>query len=115
NGASCFVVETRRPPSLPHGHDAVGILAARLAGAAADAPLLCGLTAAAPFIFFDLETTGLSGGAGTYAFLVGCGWFDDGGGFVTRQYLLASIADERCLLTLVAGELARAGVLVSFN
>src|SRR4051812_13210056 len=29
-------------------------------------------------IFVDLETTGLSGGAGTVAFLVGCGWFDLG-------------------------------------
>ena len=27
-------------------------------------------------LFIDLETTGLSGGAGTVAFLVGCGWFD---------------------------------------
>src|SRR5262249_25141085 len=25
-------------------------------------------------LFLDLETTGLAGGAGTYAFLVGCGW-----------------------------------------
>lgn len=90
-------------------------MAARLADAAADASLVTGGTAATPFIFFDLETTGLSGGAGTYPFLVGCGWFDDAGGFVTRQYLLASIAGERSLLALVAGELARAGVLVSFN
>ena len=29
-------------------------------------------------IFIDLETTGLSGGAGTVAFLVGCGYFDLG-------------------------------------
>ena len=27
-------------------------------------------------LFIDLETTGLAGGAGSYAFLVGCGWFD---------------------------------------
>ena len=27
-------------------------------------------------LFVDLETTGLAGGAGTYAFLVGCAWFD---------------------------------------
>ena len=66
-------------------------------------------------MFFDLETTGLSGGAGTLAFLVGCGWFDDDGGFVTRQFLLARHADERALLEAVAAELARAGALVSFN
>ena len=50
-----------------------------------------------------------------YAFLVGCGWFDDDGAFVTRQFLLTSYADERALLAAVAAELARAGALVSFN
>ena len=45
-----------------------------------------------PFIFFDLETTGLSGGAGTVAFLVGRGWFDESGAFVTEQHLLVSAA-----------------------
>ena len=30
-------------------------------------------------VFFDIETTGLSGGAGTLAFLVGCGWFEEAG------------------------------------
>src|SRR5262245_61242154 len=32
---------------------------------------------ASRIVFFDLETTGLSGGAGTLAFLAGCGWFED--------------------------------------
>ena len=31
---------------------------------------------ASKLVFFDIETTGLSGGAGTIAFLAGCGWFD---------------------------------------
>jgi hypothetical protein len=66
-------------------------------------------------MFFDLETTGLSGGAGTLAFLVGCAWFDDDGGFVTRQFLLTRHADERPLLQAVAAELGRGGALVSFN
>jgi uncharacterized protein YprB with RNaseH-like and TPR domain len=68
-----------------------------------------------PMVFFDLETTGLSGGAGTLAFLVGCGWFADDGAFVTRQFVLLRHADERQLLVMVGRELARAGVLVSFN
>src|SRR6266571_8216839 len=38
-------------------------------------------------LFLDLETTGLAGGAGSYAFLVGCGWFD-GGTFRLRQFFL---------------------------
>ena len=40
-------------------------------------------------LFVDLETTGLSGGAGTVAFLVGIGWFDLGA-FQVRQVLLTS-------------------------
>jgi uncharacterized protein YprB with RNaseH-like and TPR domain len=115
NGASCFAVETRRDPSSSYGHDTVGTLATRLADAAAAAPLVAGAPVPLPFVFFDLETTGLGGGAGTYAFLVGCGWFDDDRGFVTRQYLLVRVADERSLLASVAGELGRAGALVSFN
>ena len=52
-------------------------------------------------VFVDLETTGLSGGAGTVAFLVGCGWFDLGA-FQVRQFLLTSYAAERALLARVA-------------
>ena len=99
-----------------HGKERIGALAERLALAAAEAPLFTGGAAARPpFVFFDLETTGLSGGAGTLAFLVGCAWFEEDGGFVTRQFLLARHADERPLLQAVATELARAGALVSFN
>ena len=66
--------------------------------AAYDAPVLAGAAPARPpFVFFDLETTGLSGGAGTYAFLIGLGWFDEDGGFATRKYLLPRLADEKTL------------------
>jgi uncharacterized protein YprB with RNaseH-like and TPR domain len=115
DGASCFVVETRCEPSWAHGATTVGTLAGRLEEAAGEATLVAGVPAPSPFGFFDLETTGLGGGAGTYAFLVGCGRFDGDGSFVTRQYLLVEFADERSLLASVAGELGRAGALVSFN
>ncbi len=52
-------------------------------------------------IFIDLETTGLSGGAGTVAFLVGLGFFDLGA-FQVRQFLLTSHAAERALLAAVS-------------
>src|SRR4029078_11168178 len=48
-----------------------------------------------PLLFFDLETTGLNGGAGTYAFLVGCGWLEPDGDLATRQLLLTRFADAR--------------------
>jgi hypothetical protein len=113
---SCFVVERRVDPSVLYGHMPVGDFASRLADAAAEAPIVAGgAPARPPFVFFDLETTGLSGGAGTHAFLVGCASFDADGGFVTRQYLMTRYADEQPLLATVAGELSRAGALVSFN
>jgi hypothetical protein len=111
-----FVVERHLPPSSRCGRTAIGELAARLAASAHEAPLICGGVAARPpFVFFDLETTGLSGGAGTQAFLVGSGWFDDDGGFRTRQHLLAGLGNEHAMLHAVADDLGRAGALVSFN
>lgn len=110
----CLVVEHRREASSAYGHQTVGDMGARLRDASAEAALVAG-GATGPFVFFDLETTGLSGGAGTYAFLVGCGWFDDDGAFVTRQFMLARAGDERSLLMTVAAELSRAGALVTFN
>jgi uncharacterized protein YprB with RNaseH-like and TPR domain len=112
----CFIVERRLPPSAKHGRSRIGELAERLTSSAHEAPLVCGSDAAKPpFVFFDLETTGLSGGAGTQAFLIGCAWFDDEGGLTTRQYLLARYSDERAMLAAVAEDLGRAGALVSFN
>jgi len=113
---ACFVVERRVDPAMRYGRERVGELCARVSAAAGAAPLVAaGAPACAPLVFFDLETTGLSGGAGTQAFLVGCGWFDETGGFVTRQFLLTRFADERPILAALTTELARAGALVTFN
>jgi uncharacterized protein len=65
-------------------------------------------------LFVDLETTGLSGGAGTVAFLVGCGWFDMGA-FQVRQFLLTSYASERALLCAVAECFGATSLLVTYN
>lgn len=65
-------------------------------------------------LFLDLETTGLAGGAGTYAFLVGCGWFDSGV-FRVRQFVLTSFAAERRLLEELAALMRASGVLVTYN
>jgi uncharacterized protein YprB with RNaseH-like and TPR domain len=114
--AGCFVVDRRLEPSARHGREAIGHAAERLEQASDNAALFTsGAPARPPFIFFDLETTGLSGGAGTLAFLIGCGWFEPDGAFVTRQFLLTRFVDERPLLEAVAAELGRAGALVSFN
>ncbi len=65
-------------------------------------------------LFVDLETTGLAGGAGTYAFLVGCGWFE-GATFRVRQFFLSSFAAERGLLEDVADTMGASGALVTYN
>lgn len=80
-------------------------------------PSLAGLEDAAAgrrTIFIDLETTGLSGGAGTVAFLVGCGYFDLGA-FQVRQFLLTSHASERALLAAVADFFDGADLIVTYN
>jgi uncharacterized protein YprB with RNaseH-like and TPR domain len=65
-------------------------------------------------LFLDLETTGLAGGAGSYAFLVGCGWFD-GGTFRLRQFFLADFAAERALLEAVAELTEGIACVVTYN
>jgi hypothetical protein len=65
-------------------------------------------------VFIDLETTGLSGGAGTLAFLVGCGYFDLGA-FQVRQFLLTSHAGERALLAAVADFFDATALIVTYN
>ena len=65
-------------------------------------------------VFIDLETTGLSGGAGTVAFLVGCGYFDFGA-FQVRQFLLTSYSAERALLAAAAELFGDADLIVTYN
>jgi uncharacterized protein YprB with RNaseH-like and TPR domain len=65
-------------------------------------------------LFVDLETTGLAGGAGTYAFLVGCAWFA-GGTFRIRQFVLSDFGAERTLLDGVRNAAAAAGAVVTYN
>jgi uncharacterized protein YprB with RNaseH-like and TPR domain len=116
NGASCFVVEREFPGPVWFGRTRVQDLAAGLAAKASDARVLVSGAPDDPtFVFFDLETTGLSGGAGTCVFLVGFGGFRIDGGFATRQYVMARYGDERAMLSEASQELQRAGVLTSFN
>ncbi len=65
-------------------------------------------------IFLDTETTGLSGGTGTVAFLVGLGRVD-AGALRLRQWLLTGFAGEVALLERVAALVAEAGVVVTYN
>jgi hypothetical protein len=86
-------------------------VAAPLAGLPAPAPreLLHGLR------LLDIETTGLAGGTGTLAFLVGVAWFEPDGALVIEQLVLESPAEEEALLVRLGESLRGATLLVTFN
>ena len=65
-------------------------------------------------VFLDTETTGLAGGAGTAAFLIGVGWVE-GERFRVRQYFMRDYHEEGALLLALAEELERFERLVTFN
>ena len=65
-------------------------------------------------VFFDLETTGLSGGAGTVAFLAAFGRFSRAG-FEITQYLLLDYPGENDFVKQAAAELCASPLVVSYN
>ena len=66
-------------------------------------------------LYFDTETTGLGGGAGVLAFLVGLAWFDDDLRLHSEQLLLRSPAEELPLLQAFAERVEACDLLVSYN
>lgn len=65
-------------------------------------------------LYLDTETTGLAGGAGTVAFLVGLAWWD-GPGLVLEQLLVRALGEEAPMLARVKERIQRASMLVTFN
>jgi uncharacterized protein YprB with RNaseH-like and TPR domain len=65
-------------------------------------------------LFLDTETTGLSGGAGTVAFLVGLAFWD-GGTLVLEQLLVRALGEEAPMLERVRERVRAASMLVTFN
>lgn len=62
----------------------------------------------------DTETTGLAGGSGTRAFLVGLADWRDGA-LRVRQFLLTALAGEAALLDALIETLSEDAVLLSYN
>ncbi len=99
-----------------HGHRRVADLAAldmpraALVGNVRDLAVL-GIE---DLLFLDTETTGLAGGTGTVAFLIGLGWFE-GTRFVLRQLFLRDYAEERAALVHLSDLAAPRKALVTFN
>jgi uncharacterized protein YprB with RNaseH-like and TPR domain len=64
--------------------------------------------------FLDTETTGLAGGTGTYAFLIGVGSIDSTG-FRLRQFFMRDYGEEASLLHRLSEHLAQFDVLITYN
>jgi uncharacterized protein YprB with RNaseH-like and TPR domain len=111
------VLVVRRAYPLSHRH---GRLALGDVGAVAPPllDLICRQDEVPPaadrLLFLDTETTGLAGGTGTYAFLVGVGWVD-GDRFVVAQYFMRDLDQEPALLAALHPLLEAASGLVTFN
>lgn len=116
---SCLVVERRRSLAERHGDVRLSEVLER--------PLPLRPTERRPrgpteihardAVFLDVETTGLSGGTGTLAFLIGTGRVvrgEAGDEFVVRQYFLRDFPDEPAALEALADDLADSP-LVTFN
>lgn len=109
------LIELARTYPLPLRHGDITVASGRVLGEVAK--LLGKLTApVAPeaLLCLDTETTGLAGGTGTVAFMVGLAWLE-GRSLRLVQWLLAGFAAEASLLAKVRERMALAGVLVTFN
>jgi uncharacterized protein YprB with RNaseH-like and TPR domain len=113
SGRHYLIIDRTYPPGHRHGRTTIADAAPGDEGWRSLA-VLDPAMAQSRLLFVDLETTGLAGGAGTCAFLVGCAWFD-GAVFRVRQLLLARYAGERALLEDVARVAGEAGGLATYN
>lgn len=127
----CIVVDRHYPAEARHGRHRVGDVVDTLRQSVeglgmlrrawpaarthegASLPLL-GPAEVDGLCVIDLETTGLAGGAGTQAFLVGCARIDGDGVFV-RQFLSPGFEHERAQLATVAEWMHDRSHLITFN
>jgi len=73
-----------------------------------------GLSHPTRWAFLDTETTGLAGGSGTYAFLIGVGSIEPAG-FRLRQFFMRDYGEEASLLRRLSEHLAQFDVLITYN
>lgn len=109
-----YVVETLYAPDYRHGQAGLSVTASLrpMAAWAREARLLdCSPDG---FAFLDTETTGLAGGTGTYAFLVGLGRFE-GEQFRLIQFFMRDPGEEPAQLAALAEFLQPCQALVTFN
>lgn len=99
----------------PHGSADVGALI-ELPESFLDALSENEITGVPPerWAFLDTETTGLAGGSGTYAFLIGVGRITRRG-FEVRQFFMREFAEEKSQLAALEAHLREFDVLITYN
>ena len=109
-----FYVNLRYGPGQPHGGRPLAIRHSleTLAVWAKDPELIA--QPLESIAFLDTETSGLAGGAGTFAFMVGVGRFIDGQ-FNLIQYFLRDPSEEPAMLASLEAFLAPCYTLATFN
>lgn len=114
----CFVVERRYPVGQLRGPVALGSILHSPPTVLWEAGRVASLRGvdARKLLFLDTETTGLSGGTGTYVFLVGVAYLaENGEEVVVRQYFLQDVSAERALLHALNSLFAQFSAIVTFN
>ncbi len=112
----CYLRQVSFPLDLIHGNgcllDVLNCRGADLVLPARDGSL----SAVRPenSLFLDIETTGLSGGAGTWVILIGLGWLSNDK-FHLRQYFLRHPTEEKAMLSHFAETAAGFGSWITFN
>lgn len=101
-----YAVTSSRPICSAHGSTQIG--------SPDSASIMREFGASGHIVFLDLETTGLAGGTGTYAFLCGIG-FESGGMFVVRQLFLEGPSYESRWLDKIGAYIPQPSTLVTYN
>ncbi|MEE8120902.1 MAG: ribonuclease H-like domain-containing protein [Anaerolineales bacterium] len=113
---AAYIIETQYPGTHEHGSSPLSLLTPFESNSAAEIaadPSLEGLSLDG-LVFLDTETTGLAGGAGTVAFLVGVGKFVEGE-LRLRQYFLRDLGEEQAMLHAIEADLESSAGFVTFN
>lgn len=109
--------ETERLWERHRRHGSIGIVDLEALSADLLEPISSGQIRGIPpnkWCFLDTETTGLAGGSGTYAFLIGVGRITPQG-FRVRQFFMRDFAEEASLLSALTEHLKQFQVLITYN
>jgi len=110
----CFAIRKIFPPEFVHGD--LNLLQLLNLEIFDEIPSLSGISSIPfdQFLFIDTETTGLSGGAGTYVFLIGAAKFTSEG-FQFAQFFLQDPANELAQLAALEIFCSSSKVIISYN